>query len=227
MIHKKKLANVTLLGIDCVDISRLIMAADICQMSLEFGEVRLLSSLAVDHPDVEIITPIKSKEDYSYFIIKKLNSFFDTEFVLIIQYDGFILNPKAWTNEFLQYDYIGAPWWYNDGMNVGNGGFSLRSKKLQKILQVSSKIKNTFPEDHHICRTYRNYLEDNGIRFAPEKLARRFSIEGIPKKLKSDVQNKWTNEFGFHGLQKTDISNWLREHVTYNINNILDKEFIV
>ena len=56
--------------------------------------------------------------------------------MLIIQHDGFILNHKAWDNEFLNYDYIGAPvyWMGNKLIEVGNGGFSLRSKKLLKII---------------------------------------------------------------------------------------------
>ena len=40
----KNLANVTLIGADCVDIDRLLLAADICQKDFEFGAVKLLSS---------------------------------------------------------------------------------------------------------------------------------------------------------------------------------------
>lgn len=87
-------------------------------------------------------------------MIKELNKYIETSYVLIIQYDGFILNPDAWTDEFLEYDYIGAPWWYTDDCNVGNGGFSLRSKKLLEILANDDSILETHPEDHHICRTY-------------------------------------------------------------------------
>ena len=35
--------------------------------------------------------------------------------------------PEAWTDDFFNYDYIGATW--DDGV-VGNGGFSWRSRKL-------------------------------------------------------------------------------------------------
>ena len=78
---------------------------------------------------------IDSIEAYCKFIVKDLVKHIDTDFVLICQHDGFILNPKAWTDDFYLYDYIGAPWWHQDHKAVGNGGFSLRSKKL---LQVGS-----------------------------------------------------------------------------------------
>jgi len=59
----------------------------------------------------------------------------DTQFTLVTQWDGYVINAEAWTEEFLDYDYIGARW-IGDVVkaagsppeyNVGNGGFSLRS----------------------------------------------------------------------------------------------------
>lgn len=130
-----------------------------------------------------------SLEKYNKFIIKNLNSYINTDFVLIFQNDGFISNLGAWTDEFLNYDYIGAPWWYNDENNVGNGGFSLRSKKLMDILAEDDHIEETHPEDHHTCRTYGKYLRDtHGIKFAPQELASRFSVE----------TGNYFNQFGFH-----------------------------
>ena len=121
---------------------------------------------------------------------KDLNNYVDTDFVLIFQNDGFISDSSSWTEEFLDYDYIGAPWWYDDENNVGNGGFSLRSKKLLEILSNDSHIKETDPEDHNICRVYGDYLkETHGIKFAPESLARKFSVEN----------GNFTSQFGFHG----------------------------
>src|ERR1700742_303923 len=102
----KHLPNVTLLGIDCVTIDRLILAANICQKDFQFAEVKLLSSLfSLDHRVISI-PPINSIRAYSEFVLKDLAEYVNTEFVLIIQYDGFILNPAAWSDEFLAYDYI-------------------------------------------------------------------------------------------------------------------------
>lgn len=221
---KKSLLNVTLLGLDCVNIERLKVAADICQKDFEFGSVKLLSSIPDTDPRVVTIGNIDSIEKYSHFLIKKVNDFVDTDFVLVIQYDGFILNPEAWSDDFLKYDYIGAPWWYNDENNVGNGGFSLRSKRLLNILQHDNYIQEYHPEDHHIARTYGKYLRSLGIVFAPESVASKFSIEGC---LKEPVPVKygsiWTNEFGFHGLDETDISAWVVLHPEYTLNILLKK----
>ena len=78
-------------------------------------------------------------------------------------------------------------------MSVGNGGFSIRSKKLLEIIS-----KNDFPfisnmnEDVQICRYYRAKLEKEFfIKFPTEELADKFSYERT-------LPNFQT--FGFHGL---------------------------
>ena len=225
-----ELPQVTLIGVDCLDMERLLRAAEICQRSIRFGAVRLLSSIPHHHPSVVPIEPIGSREAYSSFMVKRVNSYVDTPFALVIQYDGFVLNPDAWQDEFLNYDYIGAPWFEPEygGALVGNGGFSLRSKRLLEILQNDDSIADPTdldppdaPEDWYICVMIREYLEGKGIRFAPAKLAQRFSLEGG-----EPFGVTWTNQFGFHGLRWTDISPWLREHpeAAPRIDNTLDEE---
>src|SRR5687768_5817660 len=119
----------TLLGIDCVAIERLLHVADLSQCGIRFGAVRLLTSRPHDDPRVVPIAPLTTIEAYSQFVIKQLNQYVATPHVLLIQYDGFVLNPDAWQEAFLVYDYIGAPWLEEEGYIVGNGGFSLRSKR--------------------------------------------------------------------------------------------------
>jgi hypothetical protein len=77
-------------------------------------------------------------------------------------------------------------------MQVGNGGFSLRSRRLLKALQDPTIQMAGVAEDETICRTFRPYLERrHGIRFAPPVLAEAFSFEvGYPM----------GHPFGFHGL---------------------------
>lgn len=208
---KIMLENVTLVAADCVNINRVFKAYDKCLEKLMFGDVKIFTSLQCDQSRCENIIPIdriNTKEEYSWFIMKELAKHIKTSHLLIFQHDGYILNPDAWDSEWLQYDYIGAPWeWYPDN-RVGNGGFSLRSTRLMKIIAfdqnlipVTDGLNTHKEEDHCICRIYRKYLEDTyDIKFAPLEVARKFSIEGY-----RSLNRTWTNEFGFHGSGLTNI----------------------
>ncbi len=204
---KKNLNNVTLLGIDCLDINRIHRAMTVCTYYCDFYDIKILSSLK--HPDNPYIHPIKhilNIDEYSKFMIKELNNHFESDYVLIFQHDGFILNPNAWRDEFFEYDYIGAVWWADEDYfintprnikGMGNGGFSLRSKKLCAILQNENIICDG-AEDYIICTKYREQLESLGVKFAPIEVAEQFSVEYKP----------YNNEFGFHQLRFTNIENW-------------------
>jgi hypothetical protein len=163
-----------------------------------FGEVLFFTASNFVPPQHQIanlrIIPIDHIVDlhtYSTFLIKDLNQYIFHNHILIVQWDGFITHPDLWQDQFLQYDYIGAPWPRNEGLLVGNGGFSLRSKKLQIALQ-DGYIDAKHPEDQCICLEYRPYLETHhGISFAPPELAEQFAFE--LKKPSFDC-------FGFHGV---------------------------
>jgi hypothetical protein len=124
----------------------------------------------------------------------------------VVQHDGYVLNGGAWTDDFLKYDYIGAPW---GGVNlVGNGGFSLRSRRL---LEACSRMDGEpHPEDDFICRRHRKDLENLGMRFAPKELADRFAVEGASFVWRDYAWNSdgryWSNQFGFHSYL-TPLSN--------------------
>jgi len=134
---------------------------------------------------------INSRQTYSKFILQELHKHIHTDFVLIVQWDGFIINPDAWNNQFLDYDYIGAVWhWHPKGKRVGNGGFSLRSKKLCELTAKPEFIYMDQNEDDLICHVNRDFLESHGIKFAPEEIARYFSFERELSNIKT---------FGFHG----------------------------
>lgn len=229
---KRTLPTVTLLGIDCVNIERLILAGDISQEHIEFAEVKLLTSLpAPMGTDVVSIPHIGSTEEYSRFVIEKLDEYVATPHVLIIQYDGFILNPDAWDDAFLTYDYIGAPWFVrepsikNFGFPeeargiwvVGNGGFSLRSKKFLntcKELAKQGAFAEYHPEDVSLCVWNRALLESEGLHFAPVDVAKRFSYEALDE----NNNRAWTNQLGFHGIRWTDISKWSAQHREYVVD---------
>jgi len=184
---KPNLSSTTLIIVDCVDLSRAALALERCTSKCNFASAKLLSSLKSSKQITTEIPHISSIEQYSLFIIKELYKYFDTDFVLVAQHDGFVWMPHMWTEDFLQYDYIGAPWpkevlqpgtppFYD----VGNGGFSLRSKKLQQTLGTDENIKLHPAEDVAICQINREYLEDKGFKFAPASVAKKFSWECMP-----------------------------------------------
>jgi hypothetical protein len=192
---KPTLPQVTVCAVDCTNpvfaAKALAYSARVC----EFGRALLLSDTPVQGPfEHRVIPRITSSHQYSAFMLQELHRYIDTEFVLIIQWDGYVVHPRAWTDEFLQYDYIGARWhWHNDGMTVGNGGFSLRSRKLLETL-AKPRYSAAFnvAEDVWLARAIRPFLEaEAGIRFAPPEVADQFSYE------RCLVTGP---TFGFHGL---------------------------
>jgi hypothetical protein len=213
-----QLNDITLLTVTSVDIDSAANALLISSESCEFGSIKMLSPTRPIslHQGIEHISiPLIDFIGYSKFMIEDLHKYVDTKFCLCIQSDGFVINPELWTNEFLKYDYLGAPWpsavnINNDPVDkflfnknkVGNGGFSLRSKKL---LEVCSQIKFdelNFPiksEDMIICHFLYEEMLTAGIKFAPLNLASKFSIESLIE----NQNNSLTSSFGFHG------KNWL------------------
>jgi hypothetical protein len=204
------LNRVTLCCVDCINHDLALAAIGQCVQNCEFGRVLFVTDREFDADGIDVvrIAPLASREAYSHFVIKELVRHVDTDFVLMIQWDGFVINPAAWTDAFLDYDYVGARWgWIADGQTVGNGGFSLRSRRLLAAL-ADPYVAESPIEDVAICRTYRDHLEQaHQIRFAPEAIADQFSFEATyPKGL----------PFGFHGLfnfwlffQKHDIAAFL------------------
>jgi len=136
---------------------------------------------------------LNSLQDYNKFMVQELCDHIESEFCMIVQLDGHPVNLDAWEDEFLNYDYIGAPWytqpWRMD-KTVGNGGFSIRSKKFLKYSSYFTDYDGiSEPEDVFLCRSANEALIDLGINFAPHDVAYRFSVEDMPYK----------GQFGFHG----------------------------
>ena len=189
------LSQVTLVAVTSVAIGATLEALRRSIDEAEFAEVLLLSD---NDPPADMphsitwrrIERIGSRADYSRFMLRDLEQHVSTSHALCVQWDGFVLNGAAWDRSFLDYDYIGAIWpQFHDGHNVGNGGFSLRSKRL---LQLCGGLpaENSDAEDIVIGRRFRTRLEREGIRFAPESVARRFAFERTAAT---------GYEFGFHG----------------------------
>ena len=194
--------------------------ADMCQLSLKisltnikFGSAKLIcSSLPKKkYPDIEYVSvsPITNVNEYNRIIIEDLHKYFKTSHCLIVQADSFVVNSDIWENNFLEYDYIGAPWSDEVQVNsnlilnldkntVGNGGFSLRSRKLAETTSKLNYSSMKFPlksEDIIICHYLYDEMIKKGIKFAPSKLAAKFSMENKNHLHGQDVNNV----FGFHG----------------------------
>ena len=192
-MDRLKLHNVTLLSIDDVDTNASIELFLSLFSRIEFGDAMLFSSKASisqtrNLPFLRKSDPINNIFDYNKFLIKESYKSVNTTHVLVVQRDGYPVNTHGWKDQFLLYDYIGAPW--PDGL-VGNGGFSLRSKRLFNEVDNFEDLRFDIPEDTLICHPHYlgEKLRSSGIKFAPHDLAMKFSAEN----------RIWTGEFGFHG----------------------------
>jgi predicted O-methyltransferase YrrM len=177
---KLRLPDVTLVMIDtqCHELARLAMEDSLREV--EFGDAVIFSDEPIEVAGTRWVKVPKwpNIAECSNFMWYELPNHIQTKWAINIQWDSWIVDAGCWTDEFLQYDYVGAPWWYNDNLNVGNG-CALRSSALMRFLQTN---KDRFPlsmtqEDHLIGRVYRTALEQNGFKWPSETLASRFSLE--------------------------------------------------
>ena len=208
-MNKISLSSVDLLAVSSIKIDETIASLQKCLSKVEFRSAKLISHKKPENLpheiSFEICSNINSIMEYNQFIFSGLGSYVEGSHVLIIQYDSYILNADLWREEWLKYDYIGAPWsWqkssyvtdYGEHVRVGNGGFSLRSKKLLEIpkklgLKLESRM-GYFNEDGNLCVYARKKLLEQGIKYAPVEVAARFSYENeVP-------ENKGIKTFGFH-----------------------------
>lgn len=190
-----ELPEITLIALTNKDYEGHKKAIDISTQHIRFGGVKLIWD--------ESITSI---DDWNRKIIYELHRYVDTDFALLIHADGYVIHPERWRPEFLDYDFIGAPWPLpNDDysyrtpegeiVRVGNS-VSLRSKRIMALpeqlhLEWRSYYGNT-NEDGFLCVHSRRALKAEGIRFAPLEVARFFSKEHEIE------ENKGLETFAFH-----------------------------
>ncbi len=167
-----------------------LMAVDECLKQARFGDVKLFTDQARGRDVISINT--QDINEFAAFMRRQLPQYIKTSHVLYIQWDSWIINPNAWRAEFLEYDYIGAPWWYGDNYNVGNSGFCLRSKALIDFLSAHEReFPLVEPEDHFLCREYRKRLPQ--FKWASNELAGHFAFERA-------VFHPLNEIFGYHGI---------------------------
>ena len=192
-----KIPNVTLIALTSVDWEGHKAALDKSCEGIEFGGVKLVWD-----------AKIKNIDDWNKAIVYDLWKYVDTDYALLIHSDGYVINPQLWNPEWLNYDYIGAPWplptddfSYRDDrgelVRVGNS-VSLRSRTLLTLptelgLEWKSYYGNTNEDGFFTCH-HRSLFEKMGMRYAPLEVAVHFSKEHeIP-------ENRGLETFAFHTL---------------------------
>lgn len=209
----KQINNCTLFVADCVNPRLAVKALDESCKCIDFKEVILFShekpyNFNEKYKFIQI-TKLNSLDDYCKFMIYQLPNYINTEFAFSIHKDGFITSPELWDESFLKYDYIGAPWrqnahYINNERRVGNGGVSIRSKRLMDFVQ---NLPCGGHEDTDICVHHRDLLDKNGFKIAPLDIASKFSIEIICEDLDHTIENT----FAFHGNHSTKHANQIKK----------------
>lgn len=164
--------------------------------------------------------------------IERLHMRFDTDYVLVIHGDGFPLRKglDAFVGE---YDYIGAPWgpasWYTrmafpyPRFSVGNGGFSLRSKRLcERVSWYFRRKYKLIPycyalvEDVFYCRVLPRLEPEicRNMAYAPPDVAGRFAFETNREFYPKDGDMP----FGFHSARGF-------EHVMKDFGDRINAQF--
>lgn len=190
-----QLPNVTLICLTNKDFAGHKKALDISSSNINFGAVKLIWDEGM-----------KSIDDWNYKIIYELHNYVQTDYAMLIHADGHVVRPDLWREEFLDYDFIGAPWPLpqddysyrtpsGEVVRVGNS-VSIRSKRLLRLPMELDLVWKPYygntNEDGFLCVHNRMVLQANGIRFAPIDVAKYFSREhDIP-------ENQGIETFAFH-----------------------------
>lgn len=207
----KHIANVTLVAVATTEVDATAKALEHSTRRLSFDKVLLISSYD-PNPGCSMyehiaIQPFGSVGEWGKFVVFSLHEYIHTDHIILIHADGFIINPQSWDDEFLNYDYVGAPWpiprdnfsyrdYFGNIIRMGNS-VSLRSLKILRMpseigLDWASADHGFFHEDGFLCVQNRHILQAHGIVYAPLSVACRFSRE------KAIPENEGIKPFAFH-----------------------------
>jgi len=147
-----------------------------------------------------------------------------TSHVLMTEWDGGLRDVNAWSNDFLNFDYIGAPWVWARGQRhtVGNGGFMLLSTRMAQHV-YANRHRFKIHTDVGYSQVNRLQIEKEiGAKWAPEDVAIRFSYEHYYEPHRSQSKPS----FGYH-----DIFNWplalLHDEVVRRTRLVMENPYIV
>jgi hypothetical protein len=192
-----KLPEVTLIALSGLNYQTKENIASIeksCE-GIEFGAVKYIQD-----------GKIKSIDDWNRAVIYDLPKYVEKSHALFIHGDSWVVHPELWDDEWLNLDFIGSPWpeprWdgeFKDTLGrvqrVGNS-VSLRSKRLLDLVatQPMEYYHGNNNEDGHICIWLRDWLEQQGMKFATFEQALIFGREHILP------ENKYIKTFLFHEI---------------------------
>jgi hypothetical protein len=187
------LPDVTLVTVETRAHELARIAINDCLSKVSFGDVIIYT----DKPEqfreynTSYVPDWPTKASFCEFSMFEAFKPVTTSHILYVEWDGGIWQSDMWTDDFLQYDYVGAVWpWCKAPYNVGNGGFSLRSKRLYDYMVKFSKAPWT---DAQLCLTERVEAEKQGFKWAPDYVAHTFAFERLQPTVGS-------RHFGFHGI---------------------------
>jgi len=206
---------VTIIAADCITPKLAIKAIEFSCKGIDFQDAILFTDEDIQHDWIKIvkINKINSTQEYSKFMINELPYLIgdNVPYILVVQADGFVLNSHLWDDYFLLCDYIGAPWDLNGckvwkkKSRIGNGGFSIRSKRLLNRLKEVKNYDGKIPEDSFISDLiWKDNQQwphnDNILEGANIEYAVRFAVECPLEDYPFDL----SKVFGFHGKQIYD-----------------------
>jgi hypothetical protein len=231
--HVKKSLRTMLISMDQVDFKRAVLITDPSRTDME------KISPILDKYNIEVcemrsdLNENMLDDDENRFgfrddFLRDVKHYMTDDFCLNVQHDSCVINADKWDKRFLESDYIGAPWpmqiiQSSDMVagriptdqiptTVGNGGFSLRSRKfVENSVGLESHHKN---EDLNICIFNYHHLASRGVKIADEALAAKFSFERSTNRTPHAKPRLFFTygTFGFHGDFNTAGMEWIRNY---------------
>lgn len=227
-----QIPDVTLLALSSIEIPATIAALQFSSRDIDFGAIKLISDVEPDNLPENIIweycPKINNIMDFNHYMFSEMGKHVQTSHMLYVQHHALIIRPNLWNDEWLGNDYGGAPWMIKDDayichatgehVRVGNGGFSLRSKRL---LEIPNKYnlpllqeQGWHNEDGNIVNYNRVKMLELGIKYMPLEQAVIFSYENeVP-------ENQGIETFGFHRNLRIKDREYIKEEIRewYNDN---------
>lgn len=190
--------------------------------------LEMFAALANGHVKLDVCEDLVPERIYSMSVDcnANLHRRFDTEYVLIVQNDGFPI--RSGLEKFVgPWDFIGAPYVRNTWRNrlfcnvlncwVSNGGFSLRSKKICELASYYWNKKYFKRSDSRAVSEDIFYTETLPLRERDYRKSVRIADYAHAFTFSYDAAFPYAGmvpPFGFHGLKAFDVlrsTGWLSE----------------